>query len=188
MNCKCVVVGDGGVGKTCLLISYTTNSFPSEYVPTVFDDYSANVIVDGITVNLALWDTAGHAEYDALRPLSYPGTDVFLILFAIDSQSSFESVRTKWHPELALHSPGTLFFLIGSKIDVREHTGTTCVTKTQGEELAKSISAVKYLECSALNQSGLCTVFDSAIRSVILKNTPVGSVDQPAKQSKCIIM
>ena len=160
-NIKCVVVGDGAVGKTCLLISYTTNAFPGEYIPTVFDNYSANVMVDGRPINLGLWDTAGQEDYDRLRPLSYPQTDVFLICFSVISPTSFENVAVKWHPEISHHAPEVPFILVGTKMDLRDDTDTVehlkqkgwvCVSTAAGQEKCRALGGFKYLECSALTQ------------------------------------
>merc|ERR1719399_1412565 len=130
---KCVVVGDGAVGKTCLLISYTTNKFPSEYVPTVFDNYAVTVMIGGDPYTLGLFDTAGQEDYDRLRPLSYPQTDVFLVCFSVVSPASFENVKEKWQPEIQHHCPKTPFLLVGTQVDLREDKETLQILAENGQ-------------------------------------------------------
>ncbi|OIW05652.1 hypothetical protein TanjilG_23438 [Lupinus angustifolius] len=174
---KCVTVGDGAIGKTCMLISYTSNTFPTDYVPTVFDNFSANVVVDGSTVNLGLWDTAGQEDYNRLRPLSYRGADVFLLAFSLISRASYENVSKKWIPELRHYAPGVPIILVDLRDDkqfFQDHPSAVPITTLQGEELRKLIGAPVYIECSSKTQQNVKAVFDSAIKVVL----------QPPKQKK----
>lgn len=191
---KCVAVGDGAVGKTCMLISYTTNAFPGEYIPTVFDNFSTNVMVDGQPINLNLWDTAGQEDYDRLRPLSYPMTDVFMLIFSVISPASLENISSKWIPEIKHYAPSAPVILVGAKTDLRDDRSVlkllneknlSPVTFDEGLAKAKEINAVKYLECSAYTQRGLNSVFDEAIRSVI---HPEGQKKKSKKSDKCSIL
>jgi len=159
----------------------------------VFDNYSANVMVDGKPINLGLWDTAGQEDYDRLRPLSYPQTDVFLICFSVISPASFENVKTKWHPEIQHHAPGVPFILVGTKSDLRDDEETlerlrekrlAPVDEGRARGLIAELGGYKYLECSALTQKGLKTVFDEAIRCVLINSAPA----EKKKKNKCKIL
>ena len=192
---KCVVVGDGAVGKTCLLIVYTTNSFPTQYIPTVSDNYGTHCQVDGKSINLGLWDTAGQEDYDRLRPLSYPSTDVFLVCFSVMSPSSFENVRCKWIGEIEQHCPSAKIILVGTKCDLRsdpsvmskmEERDLEPISNEMGSELAKEIGATRYVECSAKTSQGVKRVFNEAIRSVLYPPLQM----KPSKKNRhgCILM
>jgi len=168
---KCVVVGDGAVGKTSLLISYTSNVYPEDYIPTVFDNYAANLMVDDKPVTLGLWDTAGQGDYDRMRPLCYPDTDVFLICFGLNSRASFENVKSKWHKEILSHEAKAKIILIGNKCDLRKSANTVdLVAKDEALRLCDQLGIQSYYECSAKSQEGMKEVFEAAAR---LGLTPV---------------
>eukprot|EP01123_Difflugia_compressa_P012201 TRINITY_DN5131_c0_g1_i1.p1 TRINITY_DN5131_c0_g1~~TRINITY_DN5131_c0_g1_i1.p1 ORF type:complete len:228 (+),score=54.55 TRINITY_DN5131_c0_g1_i1:169-852(+) len=187
---KITVVGDTSVGKTSLLISYTTNSFPGEHVPTVFDNYSANAIVDEEPITLGLWDTAGSSEYNELRPLSYPGTDAFIVCYSITDPQSLKSVSSKWVVEINEHCPGVPIILVGTKSDLRnkpEAQSEGLVPLKDAEDMSQNISAVILIECSALTQDHLAEVFQQTIRAVInpaSMNSKKGAGGAPGTEKK----
>jgi len=172
---KVVVVGDGAVGKTALLIYYTTKSFPHEYLPTVFDNYSCIEMFEQKPISIVLWDTAGQEDYDKLRPLSYPQTDVFLVCYSVISRDSFENIKSKWMKEIA--PIGAPFIIVGTKEDLRHDKKTLAeigpdnlVTFQEGLELAQELGAGAYMECSALSGSGINDIFQETIRQSLNKS------------------
>ncbi|KDN43541.1 ras-domain-containing protein [Tilletiaria anomala UBC 951] len=192
---KTVIVGDGACGKTSLLCVFALGEFPQEYQPTIFENYVAEIRLDGKPVLLALWDTAGQEEYERLRPLSYSHAHVILIAFSIDTPDSLENVRYKWNEEVRQICGRQIpVILVGCKRDLRDDAEAKAkaavvadslqsngagappdldwqknfVSKRQGVEMANSIGARVYLETSALKNDGVDAVFEAATRAAML--------------------
>ena len=95
-NIRCTVVGDGEVGKTSMLLSYQTDTYPSEYVPTEFDSYSKRTIYNGLPINLVLNDLGGKEQLNTLELHGRIRTDIFLLCFSFKDRLSFENISEKW--------------------------------------------------------------------------------------------
>lgn len=135
---------------------------------------------------LGLFDTAGQEDYDRLRPLSYPQTDVFLVCFSVTSPASFENVREKWFPEVHHHCPGVPCLIVGTQTDLRDDASVKDklsrqrmqpVRKEDGERMAKDLGAVKYVECSALTQYKLKDVFDEVSSAFMEAPAPLSGFE-----------
>ncbi|ELT87174.1 hypothetical protein CAPTEDRAFT_207146 [Capitella teleta] len=172
---NCVIVGDGLVGKTSMLSVLVNQTFPNDYFPpTVFDNFSSNLLVDQQAVLLNMYDTSGCEAYDRLRPMAYVNTDIFIVVFAVLSDVEHSNVVDKWIPEIRHHCPEVPFILVGNKTDLRESDAATETTdkrlktlsKQVGERLAQQLGAVAYMECSARKQDGVTEVFEAAVRVV----------------------
>ena len=155
------------MGKTCLLSVYTANVFPQNYVPTVFDNCVTQITVQGRKLNIGLWDTAGQDDYDRLRPLAYPGTDLFLICYAVDNLSTFVNIKCKWYPEVVHYAPGVPVILVGCKTDLRGQNPGVMVTIDQGDSLKQEIHAASHVECSAKAMIDVKATLDGAIGAVL---------------------
>ena len=141
-------------------------------------------------VELALWDTAGQEDYDRLRPLSYPDTDVILMCFSIDSPDSLENIPEKWTPEVRHFCPNVPIILVGNKRDLRQDPSTVNELKKmkqepvrieEGKSMSEKIGAYAYLECSAKTKEGVRDVFETATRAAL-------SIKRKARKIKCTLL
>ncbi|KAJ1663379.1 GTP-binding protein Rho1 [Coemansia sp. RSA 1813] len=175
---KAVIIGDGGCGKTCLLHVYREGEFPpdDQYIPTIFEEWVSEVHIDGRLVELALWDTAGQEDYDNVRYPCYNGANVVIICFSVDSPDSLENVQEKWIREVMEYAGKVPTLLVGLKEDLRhnpdivhqlERDGQAPTTRDQALQVARTIGAHMYLECSAKENRGVKEIFTAAVKSTL---------------------
>lgn len=117
----------------------------------------------------------GQEDYDRLRPLSYPDTDVILMCFAVDLPDSLENIHAKWVPEVQHFCPNVPFLLIATKKDLRNDPANKSsgdiIRMDIGRAMSEKVGAYAYLECSAKTREGVREVFDAATRAALAKRS-----------------
>ncbi|GKZ20450.1 Rho GTPase [Aspergillus brasiliensis] len=147
-----------------------------------------HIFVDNVHMELSLWDTAGQEEFDRLRALSYEDTHVIMLCFSVDSRDSFENVASKWIEEISENCAGVRLVLTALKCDLRKdeflNDNPNAITYEEGLAKAKEIGAVKYLECSAVQNRGIMETFYEAAK-VALEVKTQGS---NGSGERCVIL
>ncbi|XP_053862196.1 rho-related GTP-binding protein RhoF isoform X2 [Malaclemys terrapin pileata] len=191
---KIVIVGDGGCGKTSLLMVYAKGAFPEKYAPSVFEKYTTSITVGNKEVILNLYDTAGQEDYDRLRPLSYQNTNMVLICYDVMNPTSYDNVLIKWYPEVSHFCRGVPLILIGCKTDLRkdkEHLRKLMsseqepITYNQGEATCQQMKAQAYLECSAKCRENIENVFKDATNIAL---NAMKKAKRRKKRKRCSIL
>ncbi|XP_016431945.1 rho-related GTP-binding protein RhoF [Sinocyclocheilus rhinocerous] len=192
---KIVIVGDGGCGKTSLLMVYAKGDFPEKYAPSVFDKYVTTVSYGGKDIQLNLYDTAGQEDYDRLRPLSYQEVNLVLICYDVTNPTSFDNVTIKWYPEVRHFCRDVPIVLIGCKTDLRKDKEKTRklkaldlapITYLQGEQIQKQMNAEIYLECSAKYRENVEDIFREATKRALAARAKARH--RRKKKKRCTIL
>eukprot|EP01100_Stratorugosa_tubuloviscum_P000120 TRINITY_DN1027_c0_g1_i1.p1 TRINITY_DN1027_c0_g1~~TRINITY_DN1027_c0_g1_i1.p1 ORF type:complete len:271 (-),score=131.41 TRINITY_DN1027_c0_g1_i1:62-874(-) len=172
-NLKCVVVGDGAVGKTATLVSFSTKNFVEDYSTTQNDCFFVNAIFQNQPITIQLCDTSAQDDPERRRLNYYNGANSFIVMYSVTSQYSLQNACELWVTELRRFAPEIPLILVGNKADLRKDSdvqqrlserGLSMVTKEQGRSAAKKVGATIWLECSAKNQKNLTKLIEAVIK------------------------
>ena len=157
---KVVIVGESGVGKTCIMAQFIENKFEEEFVSSLTTQYRRKKIqlVTGEDVTFDIYDTAGQEKYRAIAKLYYKDARVVILVYDITDIKSFEAMKNYWYEQVKdIQTENLIIAIAGNKCDLYEERQ---VENETGEEFAKSINAI-FVETSAKNDSGIDKLFEN---------------------------
>ena len=186
---KLVLIGDSGVGKTCIISRFTKNSFDVNPGSTIGASYASKTIeIPGTdeSLDLDIWDTAGQERYKALTKIFFQGAKMAVLVYDITVQKSFESIKNEWLKVLRENGdPDIVTAVAGNKSDLYEKEE---VPEQEAREFAKSIGAIFCLT-SAQSNSGIEELFEEMGKKFLDPNSTINesenqNLDQAHKQKK----
>ena len=166
---KILLIGDSGVGKSCILESFEKGSFRVNHVPTIAIDFSVKIVKIGDQlVKMQVWDTAGQERFNTLTASFFKATHGILLTFSLTDKNSFANT-SKWLQQIHAQAPkNAIIFLVGNKKDLEAERQ---VTREEAENAAKEYG-VEYFETSACTGEGVNETFMS------LGTKALGNIDR----------
>uniref|UniRef100_A0A671UH05 small monomeric GTPase n=1 Tax=Sparus aurata TaxID=8175 RepID=A0A671UH05_SPAAU len=161
---KLLLIGDSGVGKTCLLFRFSEDSFNTTFISTIGIDFKIRTIeLDGKRVKLQIWDTAGQERFRTITTAYYRGAMGIMLVYDISNEKSFENIKN-WIRNIEEHASSDVEkMILGNKCDM---TDRRQVSKDRGEKLAIDYG-VKFLETSAKSSLNVEEAFYTMGRDIL---------------------
>ncbi|KAI8325571.1 GTP-binding protein SAS1, partial [Martensiomyces pterosporus] len=183
---KLLLIGDSGVGKSCVLLRFSDDSFTPSFITTIGIDFKIRTIeLDGKRIKLQIWDTAGQERFRTITTAYYRGAMGILLVYDVTDERSFNNIEN-WYRNIEQHaSEGVNKILIGNKCDIEERRA---VPKEKGQKLAEELG-IKFLETSAKSNTNVDEAFFSLARDIKkrLLDTSAEPRDQAAAGGKVSI-
>ena len=152
---KAIIVGDGGCGKTAVVVRFSKGFFKEKYKLTIGVEFAVkNLTLNNNVVKLQIWDTGGQERFQYVRPLYYKGAMGCIILFDLTNRASFEHIP-KWIEEVEKEAGKIPMLLVGNKLDLKDQRQ---VPREEAEQMADELG-MKYIESSAKTGNGVRDVF-----------------------------
>ncbi|XP_018560955.1 rho-related protein racC [Anoplophora glabripennis] len=155
------LIGDGYVGKTCVLNCLQKSTYSKNSAPNVYNEMTLEKVVGNRRILFKIIDTAGQEEYDNIRKRVYEKADIFLLCFCVADKVSYENVTSKWMPDLYSYRNKPII-LLGTKVDLRINSSSTSISRERGIRLQRRIGAKFYVECSSKSGEGIPNIIEAA--------------------------
>lgn len=160
---KLLLIGDSGVGKSCLLLRFSDDTYTQDYISTIGVDFKIRTVeLDGKTVKLQIWDTAGQERFRTITSSYYRGAHGIIIVYDVTDIESFNNVK-QWLQEIDRYATGGVKkLLVGNKSDLVDKK---VVDFNQAKEFADALD-IPILETSALNSNNVEQAFLTMARQI----------------------
>lgn len=172
---KICIVGDGGVGKTSMVLRFTENTFKENYLMTIGSNFATKAIDlpehPSVNVKLQLWDLAGQKHFSFVRPPFYRGATAIIYVFDLTRRSSFSNLMA-WKDEVEKVIGSKTSVLVGNKLDLANQ-GDREVGASDGEALKDELNATKYYETSAKEGAQVEIVFKNTVLEILKASSKI---------------